>query len=155
MESPTSSGDVGDILLHTILPAAVLAVYPAAFTARLVQGSMDEVKNEDFVRAARSLGIRRGRITVQHVFPNAVLPVMTNGAVLIGYMITAAVFVEQVFAWPGIGSMMVDAVLMRDYPVLEAGAIVVTITYVVLSLIVDFLYGLADPRVDIRKRQLA
>jgi peptide/nickel transport system permease protein len=155
MQSPIGSGDIGDILVHTILPALALSVYPAAFTARLVQGSMEEVEGQDFVRTAKSLGIPGWRITVQHVFPNAVLPVITNGAVLIGYMLTAAVFVEQVFNWPGIGSMMVNAVLTRDYPLLEAGALVVALTYVLLSLGVDFLYGRVDPRVKVRKRQLA
>jgi peptide/nickel transport system permease protein len=155
MQSPTSTGDPVDIALHTILPALALSVYPAAFTARLVQGAMDELKQEDFVRTAQSLGISRGRITVQHVFPNAVLPVITNGAVLIGYMITAAVFVETVFNWPGIGSMMVNAVLTRDYTVLEAGALVVATVYILLSLGVDFLYGRVDPRVNVRRRQMA
>lgn len=154
LQSPTGSGDIGDILVHTILPALALSVYPAAFTARLVQGSMDEFKQDDFVRTARALGISRGRITVQHIFPNAVLPVITNGAVLIGYMLTAAVFVEQVFNWPGIGSMMVTAVLARDYPVLEGGALVIALTYVLLSLGVDFLYGIVDPRVSVRRRQM-
>jgi peptide/nickel transport system permease protein len=155
MQSPTGTGDLGEILVHTILPALALSVYPAAFTARLVQGSMEEVEEQDFVRTAKSLGIPGWRITVQHVFPNAVLPVITNGAVLIGYMLTAAVFVEQVFNWPGIGSMMVNAVLTRDYPLLEAGALVVALTYVLLSLAVDFLYGRVDPRVKVRQRQLA
>jgi peptide/nickel transport system permease protein len=155
IQSPLQNGGVADVLVHTILPAVALSLYPAAFTARLVQGAMEEVRGEDYVRTARSLGVSPLRVATQHILPNAMLPVLTNGAVLIGYMITAAVFIESVFNWPGIGSMMVNAVLGRDYPVLEAGALVTALTYIVLSMGVDFLYGVADPRVNIRKRPVA
>lgn len=152
MQSPVDGGSAIDVLRHTLLPAITLAVYPSAFTARITQASIDELQNEDFVRTARASGIPPGRITFLHVLPNALLPVMTNGGVMVGYMLTAAVFVETVFAWPGIGTMMVTAVLNRDYPLVQAGAFVVATTFVLLSWIIDSLYGLVDPRINVRGR---
>ncbi|HEV8470463.1 MAG TPA: ABC transporter permease [Candidatus Limnocylindria bacterium] len=152
MQSPVDGGSVMDILRHTVLPAVTLAVYPSAFTARLTQASIDELQREDFVRTAQASGIPPGRITLLHVLPNALLPVMTNGGVMVGYMLTAAVFVEAVFAWPGVGTMMVAAVLNRDYPVVQAGALLVATTFVMLSWIIDVLYGLVDPRINVRGR---
>jgi peptide/nickel transport system permease protein len=152
MQSPVDGGSVMDILRHTVLPAVTLAVYPSAFTARLTHASIDELQREDFVRTAQASGIPPGRITLLHVLPNALLPVITNGGVMVGYMLTAAVFVEAVFAWPGVGTMMVAGVLNRDYPVVQAGALLVATTFVMLSWLIDALYGLVDPRINVRGR---
>ncbi|MGH2472482.1 MAG: ABC transporter permease [Candidatus Limnocylindria bacterium] len=148
MQSPVDGGSPIDILRHTLLPAVTLAVYPSAFTARITQATIDELQREDFVRTAHASGIPPGRIALFHVLPNALLPVVTNGGVMVGYMLTAAVFVEAVFAWPGVGAMMVGSVLNRDYPVVQAGALLVAATFVLLSWIIDALYGLVDPRIN-------
>lgn len=152
MESPVEPGQFVDQLKHTILPAVTLAVYPAAFTARITHASIDELRGEDFVRTAYAAGIPDGRVMLRHVLPNALLPVVTNGGVMVGYMLTAAVFVETVFAWPGIGTMMVTSVLARDYPVVQAGAFVVAGTFVTLSWLIDTLYVFIDPRINMRGR---
>jgi peptide/nickel transport system permease protein len=152
MESPIDPGQLPDQLKHTILPAVTLAVYPAAFTARITHAAIDELRGEDFVRTAYAAGIPDRRVMLRHVLPNALLPVVTNGGVMVGYMLTAAVFVETVFAWPGIGTMMVASVLARDYPVVEAGAFVVAGTFVGLSWLIDTLYVFIDPRIDLRAR---
>ena len=150
MESPVDGGTLPDLLRHTILPAVTLAVYPAAFTARITHASIDELRGEDFVRTAYAAGIPDRRVMLRHVLPNALLPVVTNGGVMIGYMLTAAVFVETVFAWPGVGTMMVESVLARDYPLVQAGAFVVAGTFVGLSWLIDTLYVFIDPRIDSR-----
>jgi len=152
MESPIDGGTLPDLLRHLVLPAVTLAVYPAAFTARITNASIDELRGEDFVRTAYAAGIPERRVMLRHVLPNALLPVVTNGGVMVGYMLTAAVFVEAVFAWPGIGTMMVSSVLARDYPVVQAGAFVVSGTFVGLSWLIDTLYVFIDPRISMRGR---
>jgi peptide/nickel transport system permease protein len=149
--SQLDGGSVGDIAVHMILPAITLAVFPAALTARITQATLDELQNEDFVRTARAAGIPSRRITFRHVLPNALLPVITSGGVLAGYLLTGAVFVETVFNWPGIGTLIVKSVLNRDYPVIQACALVIATTYVSLSLIADLLYLRVDPRISFQQ----
>jgi peptide/nickel transport system permease protein len=150
MESPVDPGGALDVLRHAVLPAVTLAILPAALTARITAGSLDELGHEDFVRTARASGIPPRRIALRHILPNALLPVITNAGVLIGYMFTSAVFVEAVFGWPGVGTMMISAVQGRDYPTLQAGAFVVASVFVLISWIVDTLYGVVDPRIKTR-----
>lgn len=150
MQSPVDGGDPLDLLLHVILPAVTLAFYPAAMTARITQATIDELKSEDFVRTAYAAGIPERRVMLRHILPNALLPVITNGGVMVGNILTSAVFVEAVFAWPGVGSMMVNGVLSRDYPVVQAGAFLVAATFVGLSWLIDALYVLVDPRINMR-----
>ena len=136
-----------DLLRHLLLPAATLAVFPAALTARITSGTLDELRHEDYVRTAFAAGLSPRRVALRHVLPNALLPIITNTGVLIGGMFTAAVFVETIFGWPGVGTMMVSAVGARDYPTLQAGAFVVAAVFVLISWIVDILYGAIDPRI--------
>ena len=147
MVSQIGGGSPADVLAHLILPAVTLAIYPAALTARITQANLDEVANEDFVRTARAAGVPSRRITYRHALPNALLPVITAGGVLIGYLLAGAVFVETVFNWPGMGTLIVKAVLNRDYPVVQACSVVVAVAYVVLSLAADLLYMRVDPRI--------
>lgn len=147
MVSPVDGGGTLDVLRHAILPAVTLAILPASLTARITAGTLDELRHEDFVRTALAAGIPTRRIALRHVLPNALLPVITNSGVLVGYMFTSAVFVEAVFGWPGIGTMMVSAVQGRDYPTLQAGAFVVASVFVLISWIVDVAYSLVDPRI--------
>jgi len=147
MVSPVDGGGVLDVLRHAVLPAVTLAILPAALTARITAGTLDELRNEDFVRTARAAGLSPRRIAFRHVLPNAMLPVITNSGILVGGLFTSAVFVEAVFGWPGVGTMMVRAAESRDYPTLQAGAFVVASIFVIVNWVVDTLYGVVDPRV--------
>lgn len=147
MIAPVDGGGPLDVLRHWVLPGVTLSIFPAALTARITAGTLDELRDEDFVRTARAAGLSSRRIATRHVLPNALLPVITNAGVLVGGMFTSAVFVEAVFGWPGIGTAIVEAVGNRDYPTLQAGAFVVGTIFVVINWIVDTLYGLVDPRI--------
>lgn len=147
MVSKIDGGSVQDVLTHLILPAITLAIYPAALVARITQANLQEVSGEDYVRTARAAGVPARRITCRHALPNALLPVITAGGVLMGYLLAGAVFVETVFNWPGLGTLIVRAVLNRDYPVVQACSIVVAVAYVLLSLGADLLYMRVDPRI--------
>jgi peptide/nickel transport system permease protein len=147
MQSPVDGGGPLDLLRHLILPAATLAIFPAALTARITSGTLDELRHEEYVRTAYASGLSGRRVALRHVLPNALLPIITNIGVLIGGMFTAAVFVETIFGWPGVGTMMVNAVGGRDYPTLQAGAFVVAAVFVILNWGVDLAYGAIDPRV--------
>ncbi len=147
MQSPVDGGDPLDLLRHLILPAVTLAVFPAALTARITSGTLDELRHEEYVRTALASGLSGRRVALRHVLPNALLPIITNIGVLIGGMFTAAVFVETIFGWPGVGTMMVSAVGGRDYPTLQAGAFVVAAVFVIINWGIDIAYGAIDPRV--------
>jgi peptide/nickel transport system permease protein len=147
MQSPVDGGGPLDLLRHLILPAVTLAVFPAALTARITSGTLDELRHEEYVRTAFASGLSGRRVALRHVLPNALLPIITNIGVLIGGMFTAAVFVETIFGWPGVGTMMVSAVGGRDYPTLQAGAFVVAAVFVIINWVVDIAYGAIDPRV--------
>jgi peptide/nickel transport system permease protein len=147
MQSPVDGGGPLDLARHLILPATTLAVFPAALTARITSGTLDELRHEEYVRTAYAAGLSGRRVALRHVLPNALLPIITNTGVLIGGMFTAAVFVETIFGWPGVGTMMVSAVGGRDYPTLQAGAFVVAAVFVVINWVVDIAYGAIDPRV--------
>ncbi|MBX3032116.1 MAG: ABC transporter permease [Chloroflexi bacterium] len=147
MMSKLDGGSPGDVLAHLVLPAVTLAIYPAAMIARITQAGLQEVTAEDYVRTARAIGIPSRRITYRHALPNALLPVITAAGVLLGYLLAGAVFVESVFNWPGLGTLIVRAVLNRDYPIVQACSIVVAVAYVSLSLGADLLYMRVDPRI--------
>ena len=132
-----------------LLPALTLAIFPAAVIGRITAGTLDELRNDEFARTIRAMGIPRFRATARHILPNALLPILTNGAILIGYIVTGAVFGGAgVRTRPGIGTMMVDAVTNKDYPVVEAGALVFAGVFVILDWVVDMTYVLVDPRVQ-------
>lgn len=152
MTSFIDGGSPADVLVHMVLPAITLSVFPAALVARITQATLDELENEDFVRTARAAGISSTRIIYRHVLPNALLPVITNGGVLVGYILTGAVFVETVFDWPGMGTLIVQSVQDRDYPVLQACSLIVSSIYVSMSLIADLLYAKVDPRISYQNR---
>lgn len=146
MHSP-GAGSGLDLLRHIVLPAVALSVAPAGATARLARAALLEVMAEDHVRTARAKGLRESRVFVVHTLRNAVSPLATNTAILLASLVSSAVLVESVFAWPGLANLMVSSILARDYPVIEGGTIIVAATYIVLNLAVDLMYPLFDPRV--------
>lgn len=130
-----------------ILPAITLSVAIAASVARLLRASLVEVLAEDHVRTARAKGLAPSTILIWHVLRNGLTPVLTLAGILAGELLGGAIVVETVFAWPGVGRLLIQAIAARDFPVVQAAVLVVAGLYVVSTLVVDLLYGLVDPRV--------
>lgn len=136
-----------DIAIHLILPTVTLGCFFMAFYIRLTRASMLEVIGMDFVKTARAKGVAEGNIIRTHVLRNALLPVITFAGIQLGQMAGGAVLTETVFSWPGIGRLMFDALLQRDYQLL-LGIFLVTSTLVVLfNLLTDLAYQIVDPRI--------
>jgi peptide/nickel transport system permease protein len=132
---------VGNVLRHLILPAATLGLYFVAMYARLTRAAMLEVADLDFVRTARAKGLREWQVVLRHILRNALLPVVSYAGLHAGYLVSGAVLVETVFAWPGIGRLAFDAVVGRDYTISS-------IMVIAFNLITDALYSLVDPRIE-------
>ncbi len=132
---------------YLILPSVTLAAYPTAFVARLTRSGMLEVLNQDYVRTARSKGLAGTTVVVRHALKNAIIPVLTIIGLQIGVLLSGAVITESVFAWPGIGKLIVDAIFFRDFPVVQTVLILSAATFVLVNFVVDLLYATLDPRI--------
>src|SRR5262245_44770555 len=132
---------------HLILPAVTLAAAPLAQNTRLVRAGMLEILQQDFIRTARAKGVPERRVLYWHAFRNSAIPFLTVTGLSLGFMLSGAIIIETVFAWPGLGRLIVQAVPGRDFPVIQAGVFVFALIFVGLNLIVDFLYAVVDPRV--------
>ncbi|WP_024511249.1 ABC transporter permease [Bradyrhizobium sp. ARR65] len=141
---------LGDIAAHLVLPATSLAAVYLAIYARLTRSSVIEVMHQDFIKTARSKGLTQGNIIARHILRNAILPVVTVAGMQAGALVGGAVVIETVFAWPGLGRLIYDAVLQRDYPVMLGIFLVMSVIVIVLNLITDAIYRLIDPRVALR-----
>ncbi len=138
-----------DKLQHLLLPALTLALFYMAVYARMTRAAMLEVAQQDFVKTARAKGVAPGRILRAHVLRNALLPVVTLAGIQAGGMIGGAVLTETVFAWPGIGRLMFDALLQRDYNLLLGCFLVTAAMAVLFNLLTDLVYTLVDPRIEL------
>ncbi len=136
-----------DALQHLILPAVTLGSIPLAIVARITRAAVLDVQNEDYVRTARAKGLSPVAVDGRHVMRNALLPVATIIGLQTGLLLSGAVLTETIFAWPGIGSWLKEAIFNRDYPVLQGGILFVAIVFVVVNLIVDISYALINPRI--------
>jgi peptide/nickel transport system permease protein len=136
-----------DTWRHLILPAIALAAAPLAQNARLVRAGMLEVLQQDYVRTARAKGVRERGVLYRHALKNAAIPFITVAGLSLGFMLSGTIIIETVFAWPGLGRLIVQAVPGRDFPVIQAGVFVFALIFVVLNLAVDLLYAVVDPRV--------
>ncbi|MFO1145652.1 MAG: ABC transporter permease subunit [Rhodospirillales bacterium] len=134
-------------LHHLVLPAIVLGTIPLATIARMTRSSMLEVLQADHIRAARAKGLTPFRVVFVHALRNAMIPVITVIGLATGTLLAGAILTETIFAWPGVGKWLVEAVRRRDYPVLQGGILLVAGTVVGVNLLVDVLYGLLDPRI--------
>ena len=147
MYSPAGDGGAIDLLRHLVLPAVTLSLVPLAVVSRLTRASMLEVIGQDYVRTARAKGVREARVIGWHAFRNTLVAIVTVLGLEIGYLLAGAVYVETVFSWPGIGFMMVNAILTRDFPLVQGGVLLVAAVYVLINLATDLLYAVVDPRV--------
>lgn len=132
-----------------IMPALAVGGYSAARIARMTRSSMLEVLRMDYVRTARSKGLRNNVVIVEHALRNALIPIVTVLGMEFGSLMGGSVIVESVFAWPGVGRLAVNAIMGRDYPVVQAVVVVVSAIFVLINLGVDLTYGLLDPRISI------
>jgi ABC-type dipeptide/oligopeptide/nickel transport system permease component len=143
----TGFGAVWDVLHHLVLPALTYATYHLTLIFRITRAKMLEVLSQDYIITARGKGLDRRAILYRHALPNAILPVVTIIGVNVGFMLAGSVLTETVFAWPGMGRLMYEAVLARDYPVLLGIFVVTSVMVLVANLITDIIYAVMDPRV--------
>jgi peptide/nickel transport system permease protein len=134
-------------LSQLILPGATLAIFSIAPIARMTRASMLSVLASEFVRTARASGLSTYTVIITYAFRNAMLPVVTTLGMVFSFLLGANVLVEKVFAWPGIGSFAVEALIASDFAPVQGFVLAMAIMYVVLNLLIDMLYGLIDPRV--------
>src|SRR5215207_349172 len=136
-----------DTVKHLILPAIALGSIPLAIIARITRASVLDVQNEDYVRTARAKGLAPMAVDYRHVLRNAMLPISTIIGLQVGLLLSGAVLTETVFAWPGMGSWLRDAIFNRDYPVLQGGILFLAFVFVMVNLIVDISYAFINPRI--------
>jgi peptide/nickel transport system permease protein len=136
-----------DVIKHLILPAIALGSIPLAIITRITRAAVLDVQNEDYVRTARSKGLPPLTVDRRHVLRNALLPVSTIIGLQTGLLLSGAVLTETVFAFPGMGSWLRDAIFNRDYPVLQGGILFLAIVFVLVNLIVDISYAIINPRI--------
>jgi peptide/nickel transport system permease protein len=138
---------LGDLVAHLALPLATVSLGLVGQYAIVMRSSIIETLSDDYVTTARAMGLREGRILRHHALPNALLPTVTLIAINLGYVIAGAITVEVVFNWPGLGTLAVDALESRDYPVLQGVFLLLSVSVVIANFVADLVYGLLDPRV--------
>jgi peptide/nickel transport system permease protein len=134
-------------LHHLALPAFALSTIPTAFIARITRSAMLDVLGEDYIRTARSKGLSERLVVARHALGNAMLPVLTVIGLQTGSLLAGAILTETIFAWPGIGRWIVNAIVARNFPVVQAGVLVFALVFVLVNLIVDISYVWIDPRI--------
>jgi len=145
LPGPTETGPAA-----LLLPALCVGIHLMAMLSRMTRSSMVEVLGEDYVRTARAKGLPESRVLFVHALRNALLPVLTVAGMQFGSLLTGAIIVEKVFARPGLGTTLLEAITERDYPVVQGTVFVIAVIYVVVNLAVDLAYGLIDPRIRVR-----
>ncbi len=137
---------LGDVMKHICLPAVALGTIPMAIIARMTRSSMLEVLHQDYIRTARAKGLKERVVIIRHALKNAFLPVITVVGLQLGSLLAGAIMTETVFSWPGIGKWVYDAILARDYPVVQVAVLVITLVIAIVNLLVDISYASLDPR---------
>jgi peptide/nickel transport system permease protein len=135
---------------HLAMPALTLASYPMAAMARLVRSGMLEVLDADYVRTARAKGLPERWVVLKHTLKNAAMPIVTVVGLQFGLLLGGAIVCEMIFAWPGVGRLMIFAIYNRDFPLVEAAVFVMAMVFVLANLLVDLCYAWLDPRVKLR-----
>lgn len=132
---------------HYVLPSITLGAAVAAVMARFTRSAFVEVLGEDYIRTARAKGVRESLVVLKHSFRNAMIPVVTMMGLQFGFLLGGSIVVEKVFNWPGMGRLLVDAVDMRDYPVIQGCVLLFSLEFIVINLIVDIIYGWVNPSI--------
>ncbi len=149
MLTPGAPFSLTDLLAHLILPASLLAIGHGALIMRYMRSSLLEVLSQDYVRTARAKGVTEFWVIVKHAVRNALLPVITLIGSTIGIAIGGAIFIESIFDWPGMGLLMVNAVLRRDYPVIMCATLLTGACVILVNLLTDIAYAAVDPRIKV------
>lgn len=136
-----------DTWQHYVLPSITLGAAVAAVMARFTRASFVEVLQEDFIRTARAKGVRETLVVAKHGLRNAMIPVVTMMGLQFGFLLGGSIVVEKVFNWPGLGRLLVDAVEMRDYPVIQAEVLLFSLEFILINLVVDMLYTVINPTI--------
>jgi peptide/nickel transport system permease protein len=142
-----AGGSGWDELKHLVLPSLTLGLSLAAITTRITRSSMVEALTQDYIETARAKGLPARAVILKHAFRNALVPIVTVSGLLLGFLIVGTVLVEHVFGLGGLGSLLIDAVQVRDYPVVQGATVFIAALFILINLIVDVLYGIIDPRV--------
>ena len=132
---------------HVVLPALTLGAPLSAVLARITRASLIEELREPYVLAARARGVSAARAVMNHAFRNSLIPIVTVLGLQLGSVLTGAVITETIFAWPGVGRLLVQAITARDYPTVQGCILFIAVTYVAVNLLIDLLYGVLDPRI--------
>ena len=132
---------------NVVLPSITLAAFVVAFIARMTRSTMLETLSQDFTTTARSKGLQERVVVIKHAFKNAMIPIITVVGLQFGLLLGGAVLTETVFAWPGLGRLIVDSILARDYPVIQGAILIFGLLYIMVNLFVDLIYALVDPRI--------
>ena len=135
---------------HLVLPTLTLGIPNAAIISRITRSSLIETLGQDYVRTARAKGLANGVVIWRHAFRNALIPVATVAGLQMGYLLGGAVVTETVFAWPGIGRLIVQSIASRDFPVVQAAVLMLAVTFVMINLATDLLYRVLDPRIKLQ-----
>ncbi len=147
------SGGIGT-WKHLVLPALTLGLATAALIARITRSSMLEVLRQDYITTARSKGQVERVVVYKHALKNALIPVVTVMGLQFGTLLGGAVLTETVFSWPGIGRLMVDSILARDYPVVQGAVLLLAVFFVMINLVVDVIYAFLDPRINFGSKEV-
>lgn len=132
---------------HVILPSVTLAAFVVAFIARMTRSSMLEVLSQDYTTTARSKGLKEQVVIIKHALKNALIPIITVIGLQFGTLLGGAILTETVFAWPGLGRLIVDSILARDYPVIQGAILIFGLLYILINLAIDVIYAYVDPRI--------
>lgn len=135
---------------HLVLPAVTLSLPTAAELARMTRSSMLDQMSQEYLRTARAKGLKNSAVVMRHAFKNALIPIITLLGLRVGALLAGAVVTETIFAWPGLGRLLLDAILARDYPLIRGGVLVIAAAFLLVNLIVDVIYGFIDPRIRYR-----
>ena len=144
---PTGFGGIE----YLILPALTLGLRSAAYLARLTRATMLDVLSHDYIRTARSKGLPEWKVFIKHAFPNTLIPVITVIGTDFGSYLSGAVLTESIFGWPGIGRLALEAIMKRDFPVIQGTVLFMAIMFVLMNVLVDLLYGVVDPRIRLER----
>ena len=136
-----------DVVKHLIMPSVALGSIPMAIIARMTRSSLLEVLSEDYIRTARAKGLKERAVLAAHAMRNALLPIITVVGLQMGFLLGGAILTETIFSWPGLGRLVVNRILSRDYPAVQGSVIVIAMVFVLVNLVVDISYAYLDPRI--------
>jgi len=151
MYSASGNKNLGDLLRHMVLPVFVMVLQSCGAYIKQTRGSVLEVMNEDYIKTARSKGISESRVTWFHTLRNAWIPIATQVSLSVPYVIGGAVVTEQIFGWPGLGSLMVQAINTRDYNLIMGITVLISIVVLFANLVLDIVYAYLDPRIKAKR----